>query len=106
MNNTMDHGGYTFYQSSYQPEEDPRTHRKTGRFMSVFHVRHDPGWYAKYLGCLLVVLGAFLQFYMRAGLFSDGGKREQAKAAVNGKPMVATEEPKTHKRRADAEDIL
>jgi len=28
------------------------------------------------------VFGAFVQFYMRAGLFSDGGKRERALAAA------------------------
>ena len=34
-----------------------------------------------YAGCIIVVLGAFVQFYMRAGIFTDGGKRERERAA-------------------------
>jgi hypothetical protein len=80
MNEPMSHRGYTFYQSSYNPERDPRTGRETGRFQSIFAVGIDPGRSTKYLGCVLIVFGAFMQFYMRAGLFSDGGKRERALA--------------------------
>lgn len=85
MNETMNHRGYTFYQSSYHRETDPHTGRETGRFASILQVRKDPGRLLKYVGCIMVSLGAFLQFYMRAGLFTDGGKREreqQAKAAA------------------------
>ena len=32
----------------------------------------------------MVVLGAFVQFYMRAGVFTDGGKRERERAARPG----------------------
>lgn len=80
MNEPLTHRGYTFYQSSYNRERDPHTDRETGRFQSVFQVGTDPGRMIKYLGCLLVVMGAFVQFYMRAGLFSDGGKRERARS--------------------------
>ena len=31
-----------------------------------------------YAGCIIVVLGAFVQFYMRAGIFTDGGSRHRA----------------------------
>ena len=82
MNEPLTHKGYTFYQSSFIREEDPRTGRETGRVQSVFQVGKNPGRAVMYLGCLLVVLGTFLQFYMRAGLFSDGGKRERARAAA------------------------
>ncbi len=81
MNEPMKHQGFTFYQSSYIPEMNARTNQKTGRFQSVFHVRYDPSWRIVYLGCILVSVGAFLQFYMRAGLFTDGGKREREQAA-------------------------
>ena len=81
MNEPMKHQGYTFYQSSFIPEFDARTNERTGRFQSVFRVRYDPSWQVVYLGCMLVSLGAFLQFYMRAGLFTDGGKREREMAA-------------------------
>ncbi|MHC5537861.1 cytochrome c biogenesis protein ResB [Singulisphaera rosea] len=95
MNEPLTHRGYTFYQSSYNRERDPVTDRPTGRFQSIFQVGNDPGRRTKYFGCLLVVLGAFVQFYMRAGLFSDGGKRERAvadaklarkNAQANGEP--------------------
>ncbi|SIN82770.1 ResB-like family protein [Singulisphaera sp. GP187] len=90
MNEPMTHRGYTFYQASYAREQDPHTGRETGRFQSIFQVGIDPGRSIKYLGCLLIVMGAFVQFYMRAGLFSDGGKREralaEAKARAKAKP--------------------
>ena len=31
-----------------------------------------------------MVLGAFVQFYMRAGIFTDGGKKERERAASQG----------------------
>jgi hypothetical protein len=84
MNEPLTHRGYTFFQASYSPDIDPRTGRETGsgRFQSVFQVATDPGRPIKYAGCLLVVFGAFVQFYMRAGIFTDGGKRERVRAAA------------------------
>ena len=76
MNEPLSHRGYTFYQSSFTSPTD-----SAGRFISVFQVRYDPTWQIIYFGCLMVVIGTFLQFVMRAGVFSDGGKREHAKAA-------------------------
>jgi ResB-like family len=96
MNETLNHRGYTFYQSSYHRETDPNTGRETGRFASILQVRKDPGRVAKYLGCIMISLGAFLQFYMRAGLFTDGGKREReklAKAAAKATGTPAPAEP-------------
>lgn len=81
MNLPMVHRNWTFYQSSYLPERDPETNRKTGAFRSIFQVGYDPGRALKYLGCGLVVFGAFVQFYMRAGIFTDGGKREREREA-------------------------
>ena len=80
MNEPLTHRGYTFYQSSFIRERDPRTDRETGRVQSVLQVGLNPGRPVMYGGCLLVVLGAFVQFYMRAGVFSDGGRREREKA--------------------------
>ena len=80
MNHPLDHNGYTFYQMRYQPDIDPHTERPTGRFLSVFQVATNPGRPIIYTGCLLVVLGTFAQFYMRAGVFTDGGKKERARA--------------------------
>lgn len=85
MNEPLTHRGYTFYQASYNRETVPNSRRETGRFQSIFQVGTDPGRMTKYLGCLLVVLGAFVQFYMRAGLFTDGGKRERARAEAKAR---------------------
>ena len=81
MNNTLDHRGWRFFQSSYQRHLDPKTGRPTGEFISVFQVARNPARELIYVGCMVVVLGAFIQFYMRAGIFTDGGKRQQEKAA-------------------------
>lgn len=77
MNEPLSHRGYTFYQSSFTPPDDG-----SGQFVSLFQVRYDPYWHVVYLGCLLVVVGVFLQFYMRAGVFTDGGKREREREAL------------------------
>jgi hypothetical protein len=92
MNEPLTHRGYTFYQSSYIREEDPVTHQETGRVQSVLQVGKSPGRRVIYTGCILICLGAFVQFYMRAGIFSDGGKRERERSAAraarkNGKPV-------------------
>jgi hypothetical protein len=82
MNHPLDHRGYRFFQSNYIRVRDPRTGQMTGQFQSVFQVATNPGRPIIYGGCFLVVLGAFLQFYMRAGIFTDGGKRERERAAI------------------------
>lgn len=100
MNHPLTWRDYTFYQSSYDRVVDPQTGRPTGRLKSVFAVRYDPAWCwgTVYLGCLLVVTGTFVQFYMRAGVFTDGGKKEreraerrEAKRAGRPAPSAATE---------------
>jgi hypothetical protein len=94
MNHPLDHRGYTFYQSNYIRVRDPHTHEFTGQFQSVFQVASNPGRPVIYVGCMLVVLGAFMQFYMRAGIFTDGGKRERerAQAKPRVKPQATTDE--------------
>lgn len=98
MNEPLTWRHYTFYQSNYQRERDSTTGRPTGRFVSIFQVRYDPPWCwgTVYGGCLLVVLGIFVQFYMRAGVFSDGGKKmaereARREAKRQGKPLPPRE---------------
>ena len=85
MNHPLYHRGYTFYQSRYQPDIDPHTDRPTGRFQSIFQVAINPGRPIIYAGCVMVILGAFVQFYMRAGIFTDCGKRERERAAARAR---------------------
>ena len=81
MNNVLDYHDWRFFQTRYEPVLDKQTGRKTGEFISVFQVAKNPARNAIYLGCGIVILGSFVQFYMRAGVFSDGGKLEQQRAA-------------------------
>ena len=68
MNNPLIWRGYTFYQSNYIPATD-ESGRRTGDFISVFQVRYDRVWGITYVGCLIIVIGIFLQFYMKSGPF-------------------------------------
>lgn len=81
MNYPLDHRGYKFYQSSFSKLEDANG-KPTGQFASIFQVGHDPGRSVKYLGSILIVLGTFVQFYMRAGV-----------ATLFLKPKSTTTEP-------------
>ena len=58
MNNPLKFSGFTLYQASYFPLED-------GRYGSVLSVNFDPGRFLKYLGCILLVLGAVWHFVLR-----------------------------------------
>ena len=59
MNEPLKHGGYTFYQSSYQED------RMGEPIASIFSVNYDPGRWIKYLGSLLIVLGSIMLFYFK-----------------------------------------
>lgn len=80
MNYPLTHRGMTFYQSSFQEMDDPMTGQPNGQFVSIFQARYDPVWPVMYIGCLMVVLGTGIQFYMKAGIFTDGGKKERERA--------------------------
>ncbi len=81
MNNPLIWRGYTFYQSNYIPGTDA-SGRRTGEFISVFQVRHDRVWGITYLGCLIIVFGIFLQFYMKSGPFKP--RSTVAERSVSG----------------------
>ena len=88
MNNTLDHRGWRFFQSNYSRQVDPKTGRDTGEFVSVFQVAKNPARELIYFGCIIVVIGAFVQFYMRAGIFTDGGKAQQHQAAEKARKRL------------------
>ncbi len=60
MNEPLKHAGYTFYQASFV--SDPASGKPVA---SVLSVNHDPGRGIKYLGSLLIVLGAIHLFYLK-----------------------------------------
>jgi len=57
MNNPLKHRGFTFYQASYFPVDDTN-------FGSVLSANVDQGRPIKYLGSLLLVLGAIWHFHL------------------------------------------
>jgi hypothetical protein len=96
MNNPLTHRNLTFYQSSYERLRDPTTRRETGDFQSVFQVGYDAGRVLKYFGCILVVIGAFLQFTWRLiirwlakiGINLDSSVRDDAIAADRARRLL------------------
>ena len=58
MNEPLKHGGFTFYQASYVPDQPRPT-------VSIFSVNRDPGRWVKYIGAILLVLGAILFFLQK-----------------------------------------
>ena len=79
---------YRLFQSSFNgPFEpgNPLFERIVGEdldrerlFLSVLSINHDPGRGLKYVGSLLIVLGIFIMYYMRAYFFR--GKTPPSKA--------------------------
>ncbi len=59
MNEPLKHGGYTFYQSSFQDGPDGKP------IASILSVNKDPGRFLKYLGSLIIVIGMILLYFNR-----------------------------------------
>lgn len=59
MNHVLDHRGYRFFQSSYDPDEKG----------SVLSVNHDPGTLPTYIGYLLLAIGMFWSLFIKQGRF-------------------------------------
>ncbi len=60
MNEPLKYGGWTFYQSSFEPSEDD-----SDPVVSILSVNRDPGRVLKYFGSILIVAGIALLFYRR-----------------------------------------
>jgi hypothetical protein len=69
MNHPLTHEGYTFFQSSY----DPETLRR-----SIFQVSYDPGWPVVYLGYALLTLGLAFVVYVKPVLIRREAERRAA----------------------------
>lgn len=75
MNEPMHQKGYTFYQASYEMDEEgnPR--------VSVLSVNYDPGRWVKYIGSLMIVFGVISMFYFKPQ-YSGTSKWLKKKEAV------------------------
>ena len=59
MNEPLKLNGYTFYQSSYELDEEGQP------TISILSINRDPGRFVKYAGSLLLVLGVLLLFFRK-----------------------------------------
>lgn len=59
MNEPLHYEGFTFYQASFEKDEQGRP------TTSVLSVNFDPGRWIKYIGSMLMVLGSVLLFYFK-----------------------------------------
>ena len=59
MNEPLKLSGYTFYQSSYEIDEEGQP------TISILSINRDPGRFVKYAGALTIVLGIILLFFRR-----------------------------------------
>jgi hypothetical protein len=73
MNEPLQHNGFTFYQASFNSDDSGRP------VASILSVNRDPGRWIKYLGSLLIVLGAIHLFYFKR---KTAAKKAVQKAAA------------------------
>ncbi len=59
MNEPLTMNGYTFYQASYELDQEGKP------TLSVLSVNYDPGRWIKYIGSLMIVFGILSMFYFK-----------------------------------------
>ncbi|MGP1580917.1 MAG: cytochrome c biogenesis protein CcsA [Wolinella sp.] len=64
MNNTLDYGGYRFFQSSYDQDE----------MGTILSVNNDPGKIPTYIGYAMLILGLLWNFFAKNGRFYQLGR--------------------------------
>ena len=65
MNNPLRHGGYTFYQASFDNADTT----------SILQVVKNPAWQMPYVACILVSIGLLVQFSLHLFKFASARKR-------------------------------
>lgn len=73
MNNPLEHGGYKFFQSSFDQDE----------MGTVLSVNHDPGKMPTYIGYALLALGLFLNFFNPNGRFGKLARTRYDRSVVS-----------------------
>ncbi|MGP1449667.1 MAG: cytochrome c biogenesis protein CcsA [Wolinella sp.] len=64
MNNTLDYGGYRFFQASYDRDE----------LGTILSVNNDPGKIPTYIGYAMLIIGLLWNFFTRNGRFYQLGR--------------------------------
>lgn len=59
MNNPLRYNGETYYQASFDPDNDKRVNKVT-----ILQVVRNPSWLTPYFACALITLGLLVQFLM------------------------------------------
>ena len=65
MNNPLRYGGETYYQASFDPDNDKRANKVT-----ILQVFRNPSWIAPYFACSVMALGMAIQFLMHLAGFA------------------------------------
>ena len=71
MNNPLRYEGATYYQASFDPDND-----KLANKVTILQVVRNPSWLAPYFACVLITLGLMVQFVTH--LFGFAAKRKAA----------------------------
>lgn len=99
MNHPLEYGGYTFYQSDLRPVsslgmaglgEDAKGQAVN---LSGFTVAFDPGIPFKYIGSIMLALGIFTMFYMKAYFFKPKRRRKNNVPPQESDPAAGGPEP-------------
>ncbi|HTY88018.1 MAG TPA: cytochrome c biogenesis protein ResB [Candidatus Acidoferrum sp.] len=91
MNNPLRYGGETFYQASFDPDDQG----------SILQVVHNPSWLTPYLACVLVAVGLTIQFLSHLIPFLKRRLAQSASAAVSA-PGAAAQSRAPARREAGA----
>jgi hypothetical protein len=65
MNNPLRYGGETYYQASFDPDNDKRANKVT-----ILQVVRNPSWLAPYFACSVMALGMVIQFLLHLTAFA------------------------------------
>ncbi|MCF6200744.1 MAG: cytochrome c biogenesis protein ResB, partial [Hydrogenimonas sp.] len=79
MNNTLEYGGFKFFQSSYDQDEKG----------TVLSVNHDPGKWPTYIGYTLLALGLFLNLFNPYGRFGKLARTRYIESVKNAASAAA-----------------
>jgi hypothetical protein len=88
MNHTYDFGGYRLFQANYEETDfdcsDKELEMERKANVTGITLARDPGLHVKYAGFVIVVLGIFTMFYMKAYFFAPrrGGANAPASTEV------------------------